>query len=85
VSQTTIYPPAVVNLLPEAKTQRQIKPRLVILHTNGGKTTSTPDQLRAFLGRSDVNLECHFDIGFDGAQLDELIQRAAELPAKVTG
>jgi N-acetylmuramoyl-L-alanine amidase len=66
VSQATIYPPAVANLLREAKTQRAIKPRLVILHTNGGKSSASPAALKIFQDRTDVNVECHFDIGLDG-------------------
>lgn len=64
----SIYPAAHVDLLPEAKTQARITPRLVILHTNGGSRTSTPAQLRSFLGgTSDGGVESHLDIGLDGA------------------
>jgi hypothetical protein len=68
-NMTSIYPAADVDLLPEAGTQPTITPRLVILHTNGGTNSATPSQLRAYLGRPDVTLEAHFDVGLDGAVL----------------
>lgn len=66
MSHATLFPAAVVKLLPEAKTQRSIAPRLVILHTNAGSKTATPDQIQKFQARADVTVESHFDVGFDG-------------------
>lgn len=62
-----LYPAAHVDLIePEATIQSAIVPRLVIVHTNGAKNTSTPAQLRAYLGQPSVRIECHLDIGLDG-------------------
>jgi hypothetical protein len=64
---TPLYPAAHVDLLlPEATTQPRIVPRLVVLHTNAGSSSTSPAQLRAFMARADINVECHFDIGMQG-------------------
>jgi hypothetical protein len=62
-----LYPLARIDLLGEAQTQPKILPRLVILHTNASPGTVTPAQLRAYMGRADVGVECTFDVGSDGA------------------
>lgn len=62
-----LYPLARIDLLGEAQTQPKIQPRLVILHTNASPGTVTPAQLRAYMGRADVGVECTFDVGSDGA------------------
>lgn len=60
------FPGARVDLLPEATTQTSIVPRLVILHTNAGGSSTTGYQLRAFMFRGEITLECHFQIDLDG-------------------
>lgn len=60
------YPAAHVDLLPEATTQPAIKPRLVILHTNAGSRSTNGFELRKWMARDDVGLECHFQVDSDG-------------------
>jgi hypothetical protein len=60
------YPAAHVALLPEATTQKPITPRLVVLHTNAGASSTSPQQLWNYMARADVNVECTFDVAADG-------------------
>lgn len=60
------YPAAHVDLLPEATTQPAIVPRLVILHTNAGGRSTNGYELRKWMARPDVGLECHFQVDSDG-------------------
>lgn len=69
MSKSSVYPGAQFVPLPEAATQARITPRLVIVHTNGGPTTSTPGQLWTYLSRLDVGVESHFDVALDGTVL----------------
>lgn len=61
-----LFKAARLDLLPEANTQASIVPRLVILHTNAGASSTNGFQLRAYMARPDVTLECHFQVDLDG-------------------
>lgn len=63
---TAVYPVAIFKPLPEAKTQTKITPRLIILHTNGGGSSTNGAQLWAYMNQTTVTLECHFQIDLDG-------------------
>lgn len=63
---TAVYPGAIYKPLPEATTQKKITPRLIILHTNGGGSSTNGAQLWAYMSKPTVDLECHFQIDLDG-------------------
>lgn len=52
--------------LPENANQRDINPRSAILHTNGGLTPSTWQNLKNWLLQPGNNGECHFDVDNSG-------------------
>ena len=53
-------------LLPEAKTQKKITPRLVIQHTNGGPHSASIQNMFGFRGLPKVDIECHLQVQTDG-------------------